>query len=216
VLDRAVAESLWNLAPPGIDEIAALVGLVARMEPGATAAPGYADSEPGCSTAAVVSSLRASDAAREVIVLDAAPTGHFLRLLQMPELALDWTHALMRVILKYRAAGALDRAAERLLRLAAELKALRALLTDAQNAGAVVVTLNEPMVAAETSRLVGALREAGVPLAAVIVNRAASPELAAAVAGQGATHIVAAPLLPASPIGRSELEVFVEQWELVT
>jgi arsenite/tail-anchored protein-transporting ATPase len=190
-LDRAVARSLWNLAPPGIDEIAALVGLVDRPDTGATAATG------------------------EVIVLDAAPTGHFLRLLQMPELALDWTHALMRVILKYHAAGALDRVAERLLRLAAELKALRALLTDGQNAGAVVVTLNEPVVAAETARLVGALRDASVPMAAAIVNRASAPEAAAAGGLRGAMHIVAAPPLRQAPVGRGALEAFVEQWELV-
>ena len=38
-----------------------------------------------------------------LIVVDTAPTGHALRLLEMPDAAREWVQALLRVLLKYRA-----------------------------------------------------------------------------------------------------------------
>jgi SAM-dependent methyltransferase len=49
-------------------------------------------------------------------VLDAAPTGHFLRLVEAPELALAWTRELLRVTHRYRSSLGLDAFAERPLR----------------------------------------------------------------------------------------------------
>ncbi len=61
-----------DLAPPGIDE---LFGVLSVVEP----APPI-----------------------DVIVVDTAPTGHALRLLEMPEAAREWMQVLLRVLLKYR------------------------------------------------------------------------------------------------------------------
>ena len=36
------------------------------------------------------------------VVVDTAPTGHLVRLLELPDLALEWTHQVMRLLLKYR------------------------------------------------------------------------------------------------------------------
>ena len=112
--------------------------------------------------AALVALLDAS-ASDETIVLDAAPTGHFLRLLEMPQLALDWTRQILRLMLKYGVAGAGANAAEALLRLARELRALGELLRDPDRAGTLLVTLPEPVVAAETERLRQRLDEARRP-----------------------------------------------------
>src|SRR5215208_6351532 len=72
--DRAIARQLLSLAPPGIDELYALVWLGDALAEGQY----------------------------ERIVVDPAPTGHLIRLLEMPALALDWSHRLLRLMLKYR------------------------------------------------------------------------------------------------------------------
>ncbi|HSI99728.1 MAG TPA: ArsA-related P-loop ATPase, partial [Patescibacteria group bacterium] len=90
-LDRRVIDALWQLTPPGLDELAALADMLDAAE------------------------------SHETVVLDAAPTGHFLRLLETPAVALAWTHQLMRVIVKYGLAGTTGGASEGLLQLAREL-----------------------------------------------------------------------------------------------
>jgi arsenite/tail-anchored protein-transporting ATPase len=177
-LDRRVALAIWGMAPPGVDEIAAVIGIIDAAGDG------------------------------ETIVIDAAPTGHFLRLIAMPGIALDWIHALMRILLKYRAAGTLDTLAQRLLTLARQLKSLQAALTDEERTGAFIVTLDEPLVAAETARLCRDLAAAGMPRAAMILNRAAG---AGTAAGSGRT--IRAPRLAQPPVGVPRLREFARQWE---
>ena len=140
-MDREVVESLWDLAPPGVDELMA------------------------------VSRLAAEAPSTTRLVLDTAPTGHFLRLVAMPELALAWVHRILRILLKYRALGALDAPAEHLIRFAKRFRGLRDRLTDSSRTAIVAVTLDEPMVRAETHRLVDRLQELQLPLGAVVVNR---------------------------------------------
>jgi arsenite/tail-anchored protein-transporting ATPase len=181
-LDRLVAESLWNLAPPGIDEIAALIALLDDAGADAT------------------------------IVVDAAPTGHFLRLVELPGIALDWAHALLRTLLKYGAAGTLDAVASRVLALARQLKALRLRLADPAATGAFVVTLPEPIVRAETARLLAALRAAGVPVSAVIDNRGGA---GSSVDAPADTRVIVAPATSEPPVGVARLTGFLEQWKLL-
>jgi arsenite-transporting ATPase len=180
-LDRRVLEAVWNLAPPGMDELVALSELLDAV------------------------------AGEELIVLDAAPTGHLLRLLALPATAQDWTHAAMRTLLKYGVTGELDALAARLLAFARQLKDLRSILADAGRTGTVVVTLAEPVVRAETERLVAALAEGGIPLAAILTNRSAarSPELLRRVVPQ-----LRAPAWPEPPRGITALRQFVSCWEL--
>src|SRR6185437_5451002 len=141
--DRAIVRDLLALAPPGIDELYAL-----SLLGDAIAAGRYAR-----------------------IVVDPAPTGHLLRLLEMPAIALDWSHRLMRLMLKYREVVSLGDAAESLLAFAKRTRALDALLRDPARAAAVVVSLDEPVVRAETDRLVSAITARGVGVDAVIWNR---------------------------------------------
>jgi arsenite/tail-anchored protein-transporting ATPase len=180
-MDRAIVESLWDAAPPGIDELVA----VGRL----------ADEAPAGSR----------------LILDTAPTGHFLRLMTMPELALDWTHRIMRILLKYRAAGGLDAPAGALIRLAKRFRALRERLSDPSRTAIVVVTLEEPVVLAETRRLVGRLEEMGLPAAALIVNRAALGE-AGTVADLPELPTFRAPVVR-EPVGVDAIRAFVRSWE---
>lgn len=141
--DRTVARDLLALAPPGVDEVYALTLLGDAL-------------------------LHGGD--RRVVV-DPAPTGHLLRLLEMPRLALAWTHQLMRVMLKYKDVAGLGDTARELLEFARQLRALDALLRDPERCGVVLVTLEEPVVRAETDRLAHAVRERGVAVAGVVRNR---------------------------------------------
>jgi arsenite/tail-anchored protein-transporting ATPase len=184
-VDRAVVESFWNLAPPGADEVMALVELTDAVEDDVT------------------------------VVVDAAPTGHFLRLLEMPELVGQWTRALLRILARYHAAGSLERPTARVLAFAKQVRTLKAKLVDAATTGTFVVTLDEPLVRAETERLRAALDAAGTPVVACVVNRAArtSHQRWRAVA-DGAT-LFTAPACAAPPVGPAPLASFLDGWERV-
>jgi arsenite/tail-anchored protein-transporting ATPase len=180
-LDRRIVESLWGVAPPGVDELVALARL-------ADAAP---------------------ETAR--LVLDTAPTGHFLRLAALPGLALDWTHRLMRVLLRYRSAG-LDGPAGPLLRLAGRLRALSERLSDPARTSIVIVAIDEPLILAESGRLVDRLREMDLPTGAIVLNHAAGPVIPEALARAG-TPVFRAPTVPVAT-GPAALRSFFDRWQL--
>lgn len=140
--DRRILRDLLALAPPGIDELYALASLGETL-----------------GTARYAS-----------VVVDPAPTGHLLRLLEMPLVAVDWSHRLMRLLIKYREIVSLGEAAEELLAFARRTRALQELLVS-DRAGLLVVALDEPLVRAETARLVEAARERGVDMMGVFWNR---------------------------------------------
>jgi arsenite-transporting ATPase len=142
--DRRIMRELLSLAPPGIDEVFALSLL------------GEAIFERRFAR----------------VIVDPAPTGHLLRLLEMPAIALDWTHRLMRLMLKYREAVGLGAAAEELLAFAKRTRALDALLHDPGRAGVLIAALDEPVVRAETLRLTAAIGALGVDVIAITWNRA--------------------------------------------
>jgi arsenite-transporting ATPase len=145
--DRRIMGDLLALAPPGIDEL-------------------YALSELGDALA---------EDRYAVLVVDPAPTGHLLRLLEMPALALDWSHRLLRLMLKHKAVLELGDAAEALLAFARRTRALQQLLADPDRAGLLAVALDEPLVRAETARLVDEARARAVGVIGVLWNRSASP-----------------------------------------
>ncbi|HSJ30919.1 MAG TPA: ArsA family ATPase [Longimicrobiales bacterium] len=187
-LDRRVIETLWNLTPPGIDELSAMAAMVAGSKTG------------------------------ELVVVDSSPTGHFLRLLEMPDIALGWTRQLMRIVVKYGIAGVAGGAAESLLELSRELRALRDTLHDAASSAVIIVMLDEPMVRAETGRLAEALAAAGVRVAGVVVNRSAPAgrERPAPFDGNREPVVMRAPALDRGPIGVDALRGFVDRWNIVT
>jgi arsenite-transporting ATPase len=133
-----------DLTPPGLDELIALATLVETTVEGETA--------------------------RDLVIVDTAPTGHALRLLEMPDLALAWDHYLLSLLLKYREAVGLGRFAAELVELSRSLKRLQALLRDPACARFVVVTRAAELPRRETMRLLEALRKLEVAVPAVILN----------------------------------------------
>jgi arsenite-transporting ATPase len=146
---------IMQLAPPGVDE---LLGLLTLIE--------------------------TSRAGHDLVVVDTAPTGHTLQLLELPQATRAWLHTVMRLLLKYRALARPGRMAAELLRLSQAIGALEKLLQDRTRAHFVVVTRAGEVVRLETARL---LKQLDYSVPAVIVNavmrgQSACPQCRAAAA----------------------------------
>jgi arsenite-transporting ATPase len=145
--DRAVVQDLIDLAPPGVDELFAVLAVGEALAADGAAPPSY-----------------------DGVVLDTAPTGHTLRLLALPAVALGWTRALLAILLKYRAVIRAGTLAEELVALSRELRRLERLLHDERTTRVLVVTRAGAVVRAETTRLLARLGGLGLGLAAVVLN----------------------------------------------
>jgi arsenite-transporting ATPase len=142
--DRQALHGLMDLAPPGLDELFAVLAIVEAL----------AERQPPF----------------DAVVLDTAPTGHALRLLEMPATALGWVHALLAILLKYREVVGLGDIAAELVATARRLRELRALLSDPSRARVVVVTRAAALPRQETTRLLARLRRLHIATPAVVVN----------------------------------------------
>ncbi|MEX0891656.1 MAG: ArsA-related P-loop ATPase [Gemmatimonadota bacterium] len=189
-LDRRVMDSLWELAPPGVDELAALAELLDEVAEGTT------------------------------VVVDTAPTGHLLRLLAMPATALGWTRALLRILGGLGGAGALDTTVQATVDLARRLRKLQERLRDPAHSGALVVSTSGQLVEAETARLLAALEGAGIAVAAHIHNLAGCDGAVDRGQDRGATGPTAvhfrAPTEPRPPTGPEALAAFLSSWRQIS
>ena len=164
---QAVSEHLMDLVPPGVDEI---VGLTMTME-------------------------QLAEDRYDQLVLDTAPTGHFLRFLDMPDVFEAWLHTFFRLLRKYNRVLHVPALKDRLVRLSKQLRPLRTALTDPSSdpQGAVyAVATPGPIVRSETKRLLRRCDDGGLslpvlflnkvsPQASVFAPRADAPEADAAV-----------------------------------
>lgn len=148
--DREAMREIISLAPPGIDEIAALSAISDQLDEG-----NYT-----------------------TIVLDTAPTGHLLRFLELPEIALSWVRTFMKLLLKYKNVTDWRGVAEELVALSKSIKRLSALLTDAGECEFIGVAIPEEMSLQETVRLTQSLKRLKVPLRRLLINNVVSAEAA--------------------------------------
>jgi arsenite-transporting ATPase len=206
--DRAVVQDLIDLAPPGLDEVFGVLTVVEALFP-----------EPGRPR-------------YETVVLDTAPTGHALRLLALPGAALEWVHALLSILLKYRRVFGLGELGVDLLAIARDLRRLQALLADPARTRVVAVTRPAELPWMETRRLLDGAARLGLPLGPVIVNdvtppgcarcrRAADAEARVLTAlrrerrspGRRPCAIIDAPAIAPPPRGPAALARWAEAWE---
>ena len=148
--EREAMREVIELAPPGIDEIAAL---------------------------ASVSNLLDEDR-YDSIVLDTAPTGHLVRFLELPEVALSWARTLIKLLLKYKDVARWSDMAEELVALSKSVKRVLALLTDVNDCVFVGVAIAERMSLEETLRLTRSLKRLKVPMRRVLINNVVPVEAA--------------------------------------
>ncbi|MCX5818366.1 MAG: TRC40/GET3/ArsA family transport-energizing ATPase, partial [Deltaproteobacteria bacterium] len=142
--DREVMERIMDLSPPGIDELMALAAVMDFLTP-----KGY-----------------------DLLVLDAAPTGHLIRLLELPEIIEGWLKAFFSLFLKYRKIFRLPGISQRLVRLSKDLKRLRAILRDPSQAALYAVSILTEMSFAETTDLVAACGRLEIPVPCLFFNMA--------------------------------------------
>jgi arsenite-transporting ATPase len=141
--DRQALRDLMELAPPGLDELMAVVEVSEALD-------------------------RAGG--RPLLVVDTAPSGHALRLLQMPALIHDWVKALMAILLKYQSVTPAGDLGALLLQMSQGLGRLRALLVDPARTAFVIVTRPAALPMAESRRLLTSVQRLKLPIAAVLVN----------------------------------------------
>ncbi|HEX8843338.1 MAG TPA: ArsA family ATPase [Pyrinomonadaceae bacterium] len=145
--DREAMRELVSLAPPGIDEIAALGAISELVDQNRYA----------------------------TIVVDTAPTGHLVRFLELPEVVLSWVRAFIKLLLKYQGIVRASGVAEELIALSKSIKRIIALLADARACEFVGVAIPERMSLRETERLTSALERLKVPMRRLLVNAVVPP-----------------------------------------
>ncbi|MCF8012542.1 MAG: ArsA family ATPase [Clostridiales bacterium] len=140
--DREVMEKLITLAPPGLDEIMAIMKL---LEP------------------EIKSEF-------DAVVLDTAPTGHMLRFLELPELAREWLGVFFDLLMKYSGVVKMQKTAELLVEYTAKIRQLQTSFTDPSLTTFIGVTLPKQMVIAETKRLLDGVKRLGINSQWLVVN----------------------------------------------
>jgi arsenite-transporting ATPase len=144
--DAEAMRKLIEIAPPGADELFAITRLADLV----------------------------ADESVSGIIVDTAPTGHFLRLVDLPKSAGEWVRELMRILLRYRELIPAGSLGEELIRASRALTALDETLRS-DRCDVVVVTRPERIVVAETARLLAELERRGLHVGGVIANYA-TPE----------------------------------------
>ena len=141
--DRKLLNELFQTAPPGLSELMALQQVI--LELGTT----------------------------DRVIVDTAPTGHFVRFLELPPLIRDWLGTIFQLLLKYKAAARLGSAAQSLVNLSKDLRTVSAIMTDPQQTAVIVVTMPKAMAVAEAQRLLASLDKYKIKCDDMVVNMAA-------------------------------------------
>lgn len=147
--DQDDIDQFFNLALPGLDELMAIIEI-----------------------ANIIGSQ-----AYDLVIVDTAPTGHTLRLLSLPQLMEEWINVLDLMLEKHRYIAATfgryepDATDAFLDQMAADLRRLRAILSDSHTTEFVPVAIPEAMSIEETTRLLTGLAEHQINVQTIVVNR---------------------------------------------
>ncbi len=111
-------------------------------------------------------------------ILDTAPTGHLLVLLEFPNLVRDWLSRAYRSLVKYQVQIALTNLKElgnRILKSTQLVNKIHDMLTNPEASQLVTVTIPEAMGVEETTRLIASVKRLGVPCSNIFVNMVTPP-----------------------------------------
>ena len=140
--DRDILQRLKELTPPGLDEIMALMKIEELVKSGEY----------------------------DLIILDTAPTGHTIRLLELPDIALDWFDAFGRIIYKYRGVISLVDTLRFVLEKRRDTEKTIKILRNKEETEFVMVTIPEAMSVFETENFISELKKAELFLEHIIIN----------------------------------------------
>ncbi len=142
VLDHQAMDRLIDLSPAGLDEIMSLVDLARHFREGKYA----------------------------TYVVDTAPTGHFLRLMEMPGVMRAWLRALFEVLLKYKGFFRGEGLQEYLVDLSKGVRTLQEMLRDRNRTLIVPVAIPATMSLEETRDLLRGTGRLGLSVGAGVLN----------------------------------------------
>ncbi len=205
-LDEGDISRFLELSFPGLDELMAMIETIALLESGQY----------------------------DTVIVDTAPTGHTLRLLSLPALSAAWVAMLDRMVEKHRFMSQVcarayrkDEADEFIGALGRDVSRLAAVFRDGRHCHFLAVTLPEPVVVAETERLLAALAEKGIALGGLVVNQFAGEadgcplcgsrrtahqeSVQRLVAGHPGTPVAVFPTLPAQIQGNARLTALLAE-----
>jgi arsenite/tail-anchored protein-transporting ATPase len=140
--DREAMERIMDLSPPGIDEIMALTTVMDLL------VKNHFD----------------------MLILDTAPTGHLIRLLELPEIIDEWLKAIFGIFLKYQNIFRLPKITEYLIQISKNLKRLRAMLHDPSKTVMYAVSILTDMSFSETCDLLSACDRLAIPSPHLFLN----------------------------------------------
>ncbi|MBI2470010.1 MAG: ArsA family ATPase [Planctomycetes bacterium] len=142
VFEKEIIESFIDMTPPGIDEVMAIATIIDYMD----------------------------EEKFDLFVLDTAPTGHLIRFLEMPELALDWLKFFFNLFLKYKNVFRMPRLSAFLVDLSKKIKKLLTLLRDGEKSLFIPIAIPTEMAYNETCDLVRAVSNLKIPMRQMILN----------------------------------------------
>jgi arsenite-transporting ATPase len=145
--DREVIERMIDFSPPGLDELMALTRAMSFLEAGPY----------------------------ELLVIDTPPTGHLMRLLELPELIQEWLKVFFDLLLKYRKLLRLPRIADFMVDMSKKTKSLRALLADPKRSQLYAVSILTEMSFEETRSLLATCKRTGIGVPVLFLNLATPP-----------------------------------------
>jgi arsenite-transporting ATPase len=141
--DRELFNELFEMAPPGLNELMALHQVI--LELGKT----------------------------DCVIFDTAPTGHFVRFLELPPLAREWLKAIFQLLLKHKMIVWPAKAVEKLVNLSKDIRSVMDIMTDPEKTAVMVVTIPKAMGFAEARRLFESLDGYKIKCDDIVINMAA-------------------------------------------
>ena len=138
----ACSSSSPTVVPPGVDEVFAIFRILDLLE-----------------------------ARRGSVFIDMAPTGHALELLRMPERILLWSRLLLKSLAAHRTLALAQDVAVELAGLGQRVRRLLEMMRDPKQSRAWAVMLPEPVPDWQTQRLLAAMKELGIAVDSLFVNR---------------------------------------------
>jgi arsenite-transporting ATPase len=140
--EKEVFAALMDVVPPGVDEVFAIFRILDLLE-----------------------------ARRGSVFIDMAPTGHALELLRMPDRILLWSRLLLKSLAAHRTLALAQDVAVELAGLGQRVRRLLELMRDPKQSRVWAVMLPEPVPDRQTQRLLAAIKEIGVAVDSLYVNR---------------------------------------------
>lgn len=142
--DREVMERIMDLSPPGLDEIMAMTKVMSFI----------------------------AEKTYDCVILDSAPTGHLIRLLEMPHIIDQWLKVFFNLFLKYKEVFKLPGISKRLIEISKDLKRFCSLINDPGKSALYAVSILTEMSYNETLDLLSACERLGIHVPEMFLNLA--------------------------------------------